>query len=65
MYKHVFEIFWKIFSNIINVFTVIIDQFNALLMNKSINFINISIYQRTLKTMCQSFCKNIKQHNCF
>ncbi len=34
--QHLFEI--EIFSNIINVFAVAFDQFNASLMNKSINF---------------------------
>ncbi len=34
--QHLFEI--EIFSNIINVFTVTFDQFNASLINKSINF---------------------------
>ncbi len=34
--QHLFEI--EIFSNIINVFAVTFDQFNASLMNKSINF---------------------------
>ncbi len=43
------DLIWKIFINIINVFTVIIGQFNALQMNKSINDIKMSIYQRTLK----------------
>ncbi len=34
--QHLFEI--EIFRNIINVFTVTLDSFNASLMNKSINF---------------------------
>ncbi len=34
--KHLFDI--EIYCNIINVFTVTFDQFNASLMNKSINF---------------------------
>ncbi len=35
--KHLFEI--EIFYKIINVFTVTFDQFNASLLNKSINFL--------------------------
>ncbi len=34
--QHLFEI--EIFSNIINVFTVTFDHFNASWLNKSINF---------------------------
>ncbi len=39
--QHLFEI--EIFCNIINVFTVTFDQFNASLMNKSINFFQINL----------------------
>ncbi len=34
--QHLFEI--EIFCNIVNIFTVTFDKFNAYLMNKSINF---------------------------
>ncbi len=34
--QHLFET--EIFCNIINVFTVIFDQFNASMLNKNINF---------------------------
>ncbi len=39
--QHLFEI--EIFCNIINVITVTFDQFNASLMDKSINFLKIYI----------------------
>ncbi len=37
--QHLFQI--EIFCDIINVFTVTFDQFNASLMNNSINFVQI------------------------
>ncbi len=43
---------WKltwIFCNILNVFTVTFDQFNASMLNKSINFFKINVL--TLKTL--------------
>ncbi len=40
--QHLFEI--DIFCNVINVSTVTFDHFNASLINKSINFIQINSY---------------------
>ncbi len=48
--QHLFEI--KIFCNIINIFTGTFDQFNASLLNKTINFIQDQQWHPDLRFHC-------------
>ncbi len=55
--QHLFEI--KIFCKIIKVVTVIFDQFNSSLLNKSINFFkkNLTDPKRLNSSVCEQSCQ--------